>query len=141
MIAQQVDSTSFEEETPWTYLTRRKWISRTGPGIPMAACMSQVFVRYQQSIQWKALAEDRIARGQYLGGHFPGRLLFGSRAFLPAEAAPAQRRQRRVRASLHGSGGMIAGPVSLGDGTADWRAAEVLLTAKRSVQNATLTSN
>ena len=44
-----------------------------------------------------------------------------------------------MRASLHGDGGTIAGPVSLGRGTADWRAAEALLTAKRSIRNATLT--
>ncbi|MGA8100770.1 MAG: alpha-L-arabinofuranosidase C-terminal domain-containing protein, partial [Candidatus Acidiferrales bacterium] len=44
-----------------------------------------------------------------------------------------------VRASLHGDGGMIARPVSLGRGTADWQAAEVILTATRSAQNATLT--
>jgi alpha-N-arabinofuranosidase len=34
---------------------------------------------------------------------------------------------------------MIAGPVSLGRGSADWRAAGALLTAKRTVQNAILT--
>ncbi len=45
----------------------------------------------------------------------------------------------QVRASLHGDGRMIAGPVSIGRGTADWRGTEVLLTAKRTVQNATLT--
>ena len=33
----------------------------------------------------------------------------------------------------------MAGPVSLGSGSSDWAAAEVLLTAKRTMHNATLT--
>ena len=44
-----------------------------------------------------------------------------------------------VRASLHGDGGMIAGPVSLGRAPLAWSGANVLLTAKRSIRNATLT--
>jgi len=44
-----------------------------------------------------------------------------------------------VRASLHGDGGILAGPVSLGHGSVDWRAAEALLIAKRHAKNATLT--
>jgi alpha-N-arabinofuranosidase len=44
-----------------------------------------------------------------------------------------------VRALLHGDGGVIADPVSLGQGTTEWKAADVLLAAKRNVNNATLT--
>ena len=44
-----------------------------------------------------------------------------------------------LRASLHGEGGAVAGPVSLGSGSSDWAAAEALLTAKRTIHNATLT--
>jgi alpha-L-arabinofuranosidase len=45
----------------------------------------------------------------------------------------------RVRASLHGEGGIVAGPVSLGQPTREWTAAEVELSADRTIANATLT--
>src|SRR5262249_919196 len=44
-----------------------------------------------------------------------------------------------VRASLHGDGQVIAGPVSLGKATSQWTGVEALLTAKHRVRNATLT--
>jgi alpha-L-arabinofuranosidase len=45
----------------------------------------------------------------------------------------------QVRASLHGGGSVIAGPVSLGRAGEEWTAAEVDLRASRSIENATLT--
>ena len=44
-----------------------------------------------------------------------------------------------VRASLHGGGGVIAGPVTLGRASSDWTAAEAELRATRTIENATLT--
>ena len=44
-----------------------------------------------------------------------------------------------VRASLHGGGGLIAGPVTLGRAGADWTAADADLRAIRTIENATLT--
>lgn len=44
-----------------------------------------------------------------------------------------------VRASLHGGGGTIAGPVTLGRAGADWTAAEADLRSTRTLENATLT--
>ncbi len=44
-----------------------------------------------------------------------------------------------VRASLHGRGGLIAGPVTLGRAGDDWTAAEADLRATRTTDNATLT--
>lgn len=48
-------------------------------------------------------------------------------------------RGAEVRASLHGGGGVIAGPVTLGRAGADWTAAEADLHATRTIENATLT--
>lgn len=45
----------------------------------------------------------------------------------------------RARASLHGEGGIIAGPVSLGSPSTDWTAIETQLVAGRTINNATLT--
>jgi len=48
-------------------------------------------------------------------------------------------RGAEVRASLHGGGGVIAGPVTLGRAGAGWTAAEADLRATRTIENATLT--
>jgi alpha-L-arabinofuranosidase len=45
----------------------------------------------------------------------------------------------RVRASLHGYGGLLAGPVSLGHGSTEWKGADVTLTPRRAARDATLT--
>ena len=45
----------------------------------------------------------------------------------------------QVRATLHGAGGVIAGPVTLGRAAGDWTAAEADLRATRTLENATLT--
>lgn len=44
-----------------------------------------------------------------------------------------------VRASLHGGGGVIAGPVALGHAGEQWTAAEAELRSPRTIDNATLT--
>jgi alpha-N-arabinofuranosidase len=140
MIAQQVDSTSFEEATPWTYAYKREVDKPYRPWYPDGSVHVATYSfdtnnpfngKRSQKIElpvantWAGISQD----GFYLDAGHSYRL----RLHLRSE------NNVRVRASLHGDGGMIAGPVSLGQGTADWRAAEVLLTARRSASNATLT--
>jgi alpha-N-arabinofuranosidase len=45
----------------------------------------------------------------------------------------------QVRASLHAAGGLVAGPVQLGRAGEGWTAAEAVLRANRTIENATLT--
>ncbi len=140
MIAQQVDSTSFEQETPWTYAYKREIDKPHRPWYPDGSVHVATYSfdthnpfngKRSQKIElpvastWAALSQD----GFYLDAGHSYRL----RLHLRSEG------NVRVRASLHGDGSVIAGPVSLGQGTADWRAAEALLTAKRGIRNATLT--
>ena len=140
MIAQQVDSTSFEEETPWTYAYKREIDKPYRPWYPDGSVHVATYSfdtnnpfngKRSQKIElplantWAGISQD----GFYLDvGH-----AYRLRLHLRSEG------NVRVRASLHGDGEIIAGPVSLGRGTADWRAAEALLTTNRNIRNATLT--
>jgi alpha-N-arabinofuranosidase len=140
MIAQQVRQTSFEDEPPWTPAYKQEIDKPYRPWYPDGSVHLAEYSfdtenpfngKRSQKIElplansWAGISQD----GFYLEAQHSYRL----RLHLRSDAGV------RVRASLHGDGGMIAGPVSLGRGTADWQAAEVLLTATRSAQNATLT--
>ena len=139
MIAQQVDSTSFEEETPWTYAYKRQIDKPYRPWYPDGSVHVATYSfdtnnpfngKRSQKIElplantWAGISQD--------GFYFDAGHAYRLRLHLRSEG------NVRVRASLHGDGGIVAGPVFLGRGAADWRAAEVLLTAKRSMRNATL---
>jgi alpha-N-arabinofuranosidase len=140
LIAQQVVSTSFEDETPWNFHYKSEIDKPYRPWYPAGSVHVAKYSydtnnpyngKRSQKIElplgstWAGISQD----GFYLeDGH-----VYRLHLHLRSEG------DVRVRASLHGDGGMIAGPVSLGRGTADWRAAEVLLNARRSVRNATLT--
>ena len=140
MIAQQVDSTSFEEETPWDPTYKREIDKPYRPWYPDGTVHAAKYSfdtdnpfngKRSQKIElplaktWAGLSQD----GFYLEAGHSYRL----RLHLRSDG------NVHVRASLHGDGGMIASPVSLGRGSPQWQAAEVLLTAKRNAQNATLT--
>jgi alpha-L-arabinofuranosidase len=140
MIAQQVDSTSFEEEPPWAYAYKVEIDKPHRPWYPDGSVHVATYSfdtnnpfngKRSQKIElplantWAGISQD----GFYLQAGHSYRLDLHLRSDANV----------RVRAWLHGDGGTVAGPVSLGRGTVDWRGAQVLLTAKRNVQNATLT--
>ncbi len=140
MISQQVRSTSFEETTPWTYAYKREIDRPYRPWYPDGSVHVATYSydtnnpyngkRSQKIVlpvpnTWAGISQD----GFYLDAGHSYRL----RLHMRSEGNVS------VQASLHGDGGVIAGPVSLGRAAADWGAADVLLTAKRSIQNATLT--
>jgi alpha-N-arabinofuranosidase len=140
MTAQQVQSTSFEEETPWTYAYKaavdkpyRPWYPDGSvhvatysydPNHPFNGKRSQK-IEVPLAHTWAGISQD----GFYIAGGHSYRL----RLHIRGEGNVP------VRASLHGGGGVVAGPASLGRGTSEWKGAEAILTARRSVQNATLT--
>ena len=140
MIAQQVDATSFEEETPWTYAYKKEIDKPYRPWYPDGSVHVATYSfdtsnpfngKRSQKIElpvansWAGISQD----GFYLDAGHDYRL----RLHLRGEG------NVQVRASLHGDGGTVTGLVSLGRAGTDWRAAEILLTAKRSIRNATLT--
>jgi alpha-L-arabinofuranosidase len=140
MTAQQVNSTSFEEETPWNYAYKAAVDKPYRPWYPDGSVHAATYSldtnhpfngKRSQKIElplgntWAGISQD----GFYVEAGHKYRL----RLHLRGEGNVA------VRASLHGDGGVIAGPITLGRGAADWKAAEAVLSAKRNVSNATLT--
>jgi len=140
MIAQQVESTSFEEEPPWhpTYKAAidkpfRPWYPDGAVHVAAYSFDSQNAFNGKRSQRidlpkagvWAGISQD----GYYLerGHSYRLRLHMRGSASLP------------VRAFLHGDGGMIAGPLTLGKTAENWAGAEVLLTAARDCSHATLT--
>jgi alpha-N-arabinofuranosidase len=140
MTAQQVRSTSFEEETPWNYSYKaeidkpyRPWYTDGSVHVatysfdtnnPYNGKRSQK-IELPLSNTWAGISQD----GFFLEAGHSYRL----RLHMRGEGNPA------VRASLHGDGSVVAGPATLGHGAAEWKGADVVLTPNRGVRNATLT--
>jgi alpha-L-arabinofuranosidase len=140
MIAQQVSSTSFEEEIPWTQAYKREVDRAYRPWYPDGSVHVAKYSfdsdlpfngKRSQKIElpvahtWAGISQD----GFYLEAGHSYRLRLHARSDGGV----------RVRASLHAAGKTIAGPVFLGRSTQGWSAAETVLRATQSVSNATLT--
>jgi alpha-N-arabinofuranosidase len=140
MIAQQVRSTSFEEDPPWKVHFKQDIDRPFRPWYPDGAVHVATYSldtdnpfngKVSQKIVlpigrvWAGISQD----GFYLeeGHSYKLRLHLRSQGDV------------KVRASLHGDGDVLAGPVSLGAGSEEWRAAAVSLRANDSASNATLT--
>lgn len=140
MIAQQVRSTSFEEDPPWKVHFKSDMDRPFRPWYPDGAVHVATYSldpdnpfngKVSQKIElpigraWAGISQD----GFYLeeGHAYKLRLHLRSQGDV------------KVRASLHGDGETLAGPVSLAAGSEAWRAAAVTLRATDSASNATLT--
>jgi len=140
LLAQQVRSTSFEEETPWNQAYKKEVDKPYRPWYPDGSVHAATYSydtngpyngKRSQRIElplantWAGISQDGI----YLEAGHSYRLKLHMRG----EGNVA------VRAFLHGDGAMVAGPVSLGRAPDDWIGADVLLNTNRTVRNATLT--
>jgi alpha-L-arabinofuranosidase len=140
LIAQQVRSTSFEEETPWNNAYKAEVDKPNRPWYPDGAVHVSTYsfdtnnpfngkrslkIELPLANTWAGISQD----GFFLETGHRYRLRLHMRGV--GKVA--------VRASLHAAGGTIAGPVSLGRATTDWKGAEELLAARRNANNATLT--
>jgi len=140
MTAQQVQSTSFEDETPWSYAYKQAVDRPYRPWYPDGSVHDAEYSfdtqnpfngKRSQRIDlpvantWAGISQD----GYYLEAGHSYRL----RLHVRGEGNPA------LRASLHGEGTVVAGPLSLGRGTHEWEGTEVVLTPKRTIRHATLT--
>jgi len=140
MTAQQVQSTSFEEETPWAYPYKEAVDKPYRPWYPDGSVHDAEYsfdtnnpfngkrsqrIKLPVANTWAGISQD----GFYLEGGHSYRL----RLHMRGEGNPL------VRASLHGEGTVVAGPASLGRGSSEWQGSEVVFTPKRTMRNATLT--
>src|SRR5580698_7082082 len=137
MIAQQVDSSSFEEEPPWKPSYKREIDKPYRPWYPEGAVHLAKFSldtenpfngKRSQKIELPA-AHSRAGISQdgfYIDAGHQYRL----RLHMRSEGAV------KVRASLHGEGGAIAVPVDLGTASNDWQAASAVLRATNTARNA-----
>jgi alpha-L-arabinofuranosidase len=140
MTAQQVQSTSFEEETPWNYSYKTAIDKAYRPWYPDGSVHVTAYSfdtdnpfngKRSQKIEiplahtWAGISQDGFVLES--GHSYRLRLHMRSEGEVP------------VRASLHGDGRMLAGPVSIRPGSTEWKAAEILLTPTRAARNATLT--
>ena len=140
MIAQQVDSTSFEEEPPWKPSYKREIDKPYRPWYPEGAVH---------------LAKYSLDTGNAFNGQRSQKIelpVAHSRAGISEDGfyidAGHQYKLRlhmrsvgrvKVRASLHGEGSAIAGPVDLGTALDDWQGASAILESTAAAPNATLT--
>jgi alpha-L-arabinofuranosidase len=140
MIAQQVDATSFEEEPPWKPSYKREIDKPYRPWYPEGAVHLAKYSldtenafngRRSQKIELP-VAHSRAGISQdgfYIDADHQYRL----RLHMRSEG------NVKVRASLHGEGRAIAGPVDLGTASRDWQGASAILRATSAARNATLT--
>lgn len=140
IIAQQVVSTSFEEAPPCHVAYKAEVDEPHRPWYPDGAVEVAKY-SFDTTHPYNGAGSQKIEiaaehsragisqDGFYLKQGVTYRLRLHMRSDHGAEA----------RASLHGAGGVVAGPVSLGRAGDNWTAGEADLRATRTIENATLT--
>ncbi|HEV2380828.1 MAG TPA: alpha-L-arabinofuranosidase C-terminal domain-containing protein [Terriglobia bacterium] len=140
IIAQQVVSTSFEEAPPCKVAYKAETDEPHRPWYPDGA-VEVARYSFDTANPFNGARSQKIAipveharagisqNGFYLKQGVGYRLRLHMRSD----------RGVQVRATLHGAGGVIAGPVPLGRAGQEWTAAEADLRANRTLENATLT--
>jgi len=140
MIAQQVNSTSFEEEPPCKFVYKSEIDKPYRPWYPDGAVHLAQFsfdtnnpfngkrsqkIELPATYSWAGISQD----GFYLkkGLSYRCQMHLRSEGNVP------------VRAVLHGSGGLLANPVSLGRAPQDWKSVAGEFRANTDTDNATLT--
>jgi alpha-L-arabinofuranosidase len=139
MLAQQVESDSFEEETPCepSYKRGVDWPYR--PWYPDGAVHDAIYsVDPTNAYNGKQSEKIELAVARTRAGisqdGFYVRQGVGYRLHLHMKGLG----RPQVWASLRGAGGLISGPTLIGHAEDDWRVAEVTLRAERTVADATL---
>jgi alpha-L-arabinofuranosidase len=140
MSAQQVSSTSFEEEVPWTESYKRELDRAYRPWYPDGSVHLAKY-SFDSDLPFNGKRSQKIELpvahsragisqdGFYLEAGHAYRLKLHSRS----DAGVG------IRAWLHAAGKTVAGPASLGRSSPQWGAEEAILTASQSSANATLT--
>ena len=140
MLAQQVASDSFEEEKPWNFAHKPEIDKPYRPWYPDGAVHVAEY-SFDTQNPFNGARSQRISipaahvRAGISQDGFYTREGTGYKLALHIRGEG----DVSVFASLHGGGGVIAGPISLGKAGKDWRKAEGVLMAQRTTDNATLT--
>ncbi|OQC64156.1 MAG: Intracellular exo-alpha-(1-_5)-L-arabinofuranosidase [Verrucomicrobia bacterium ADurb.Bin006] len=140
MLAQQVANTSFEEDPPWKVAFRRETDRPHRPWYPDGAvhCARYTLDTNNAYNGRRSLRIELTQPGARAGISQDGycvkaglsyRLRLHHRSSEPV----------KVRAVLHGGGGLVSEPVLVGEATSSWQAASATLRATQSLDNATLT--
>ena len=139
IIAQQVNGTSFEEASPCRVSYKKEVDERYRPWYPDGAVEVAQY-SYDTTNPYNGTRSERIelpvARAR-AGLSQDGFYLKEGLAYMLRLHMRSQGNVR-VWASLHGAGQMVAGPVLLGRAGENWGAAEAELSARRTLDNATL---
>jgi alpha-L-arabinofuranosidase len=139
MTAQQVNSTSFEDEPPCNFIYRRETDKAHRPWYPDGAVhLAQFFLDTENPFNGKLSQKiDLPAAHSRAGISQDGFYLKKGLAYrlnLHMRGEP----NVQVRAALRGGGGLAAAPVSLGRANQQWTEASAEFRATRDINNATL---
>ena len=139
MVAQQVANDSFEEEPPFKVAYKVELDKPYRPWYPDGAVhLAQYAFDSEQPFNGKRCQKITLAQRARAGISQDG---FYTRKGTSYRLRLHIRGEGNVSvwASLHGGGGMVAGPVALGSAGNEWGAVEADLTAAADLDNATLT--
>ena len=140
LLAQQVANTSFEVDPPWNVAFRRDVDKPHRPWYPDGAVhLAQYAFDTNQPFNGERSLRVELPAPRARAG-------ISQDGFYVKEGARYRLRLHLrgignvpVRASLHGGGGLVAAPVSLGRAGENWQVAEAVFQATRTLDQATLT--
>lgn len=140
MLAQQVANDSFEEEPPYKVAFKPETDKPYRPWYPDGAVHIAQFSRDSENVFNGNLCQKIVVPSEHChagisqkGFFVTAGTKYALRLHMRAEGGV------RAWASLHGNGGIAAGPVDLGQAESDWMPTAAILDAVQSVENATLT--
>jgi len=139
MIAQQVRSTSFEEEPPFKVSYKAETDKPYRPWYPDGAVhLAKYSFDTQDPFNGKRSQKIELPVPKCRAGVSQDGFCANEGLTYRLRLHMRSQNDVPVWASLHGGGGMIAGPVALGRAGDTWQPAQAQLHAARSVENATL---
>ena len=140
MIAQQVDSTSFEEEPAWKPSYKRAIDKPYRPWYPDGAVhLAKYSLDSDNPFNGKVSQKIELAIGPSRAGISQDGFYIDTGHSYRLRLHMRSNRPVNVQASLHADGGALAEPVALGTASSDWQSATATLRATKSSRNATLT--
>lgn len=140
IVAQQVSNTSFEKVPPYKFRYKEEIDERYRPWYPDGAVeVAHYSYDTKDPFNGKRSLEIRLPAARARAGISQNGFYLKKGISYKLHLHMQSEGNVRVWASLHGEGGMIAGPVFLGRAGETWTAANAELVAMRTISNATLT--
>ncbi len=140
LLAQQVANTSFEVDPPWNVIFRRDVDRPHRPWYPDGAVhLAQYSYDTNQPFNGRRSLRINLAGKGVWAGMSQDDFAFKKGLKYRLHLHLRGLGNVPVRAVLHGGGGLVAAPVSLGRTTETWQTADAVLQPTRSLDHATLT--